>query len=139
MNSFSQFSDEEILARTAFGENRGGGVQGMQSVLNVIMNRSKKPGWWGKTPRDVCLHPYQFSCWLQKDPNYSLITTVNQSNPTFGLALDLARTALAGELKDLTNGATYYYATSMKSPPHWAVGKTPCAKISNQLFFNDVE
>lgn len=139
MSNLDQYSDVSILARTAFGENRGGGTVGMQSVLNVIMNRAAKPSWWGHTPREVCLKPYQFSCWLTNDPNYVLISTVTEGNPTFGLALDLAASALKGELEDITNGATYYVSEYLKKLPHWADGHEPCATVAHQLFFNDVE
>lgn len=139
MTPIPDFSDVQILARTAYGENRGGGSQGMQSVLNVIMNRAKKPRWWGKTPREVCLKPYQFSCWLKTDPNLATIRTVTEATPLFSVAVALATKALAGELEDITKGATYYYAKSMKKPPAWAEGKTPCAVIASQLFFNNID
>jgi hypothetical protein len=44
---------DQVLARTAWGENRGGGQVGLQSVINVIMNRAAHPGWWGTTPIGV--------------------------------------------------------------------------------------
>lgn len=139
MSNLSNFDDLNILARTAFGENRSGGEIGMQSVINVILNRAAKPGWWGDTPRSVCLKPYQFSCWLPDDPNYELLTVVGDDNPAFAVALKLAAQALSDGLPDLTNGATYYLSSFMTKWPHWAVGHTPCATIEHQVFFNDIE
>lgn len=139
MTDLTQFSDMGIVARTAFGENRGGGIEGMQSVTNVAMNRAKKGGWWGDTLRTVCLKPKQFSCWNPDDPNYEVITELNDSNPAYAEALDIAQKALAGALIDLTHGATYYFAESMPAWPHWAVGHVPCARIQGQLFFNDID
>lgn len=139
MSNLTNFDDLNILARTAFGENRSGGEPGMQSVLNVIMNRSAKAKWWGDTPRSVCLKPYQFSCWMPDDPNYELLTTVGEDNAAFALALKLAAEALSGTLADLTSGATYYISAFMTKWPHWAVGHKPCAEIEHQIFFNDIE
>lgn len=131
-------TEQEILARTAYGENRGGGEAGMQSVLNVIMNRAAKPGWWGKTPAGVCVMPKQFDCWMPNDPNYAIIMSITGSDPVYAFAMSLASSALAGTLQDITNGATYYFADSMPEYPSWALGHIPCARIAGQLFFNDI-
>ncbi len=136
MSITDQFSDQSILARTIWGENRGGGEEGMTSVANVVINRVAQPGWWGMDIRSVCLKPEQFSCWNANDPNYPLIMAVDEANSTFALAMDIAAQAIGGTLSDITNGATSYYALSMAEPPYWATGKTPCATIQNQLFFS---
>ena len=68
--------DIRILAQTIWGENRGGGYLGMQSVCNAIMNRVKIGGWWGSTVMGVCLKPYQFSCWLRSDPNFPKLESI---------------------------------------------------------------
>ena len=135
----SKLTDQEILAKTAWGENRGGSSDGMQSVLNVIVNRSKKPSWWGKTPREVCLKPWQFDCWNENDPNLSKLLSVDLSDEEYRDAMNLAKEALSGELADLTNGSCYYFAKSMNPWPVWARGKQPCADIAGQLFFKDVK
>lgn len=138
MFNISDFTDEEVLAKTAFGENRGGGKPGMTSVLNVIMNRAAHPKWWGNNPRDVCLYPNQFDCWNPNDPNYLRIINTNAADPVYIIALELAKEALAKILQDITNGATMYYAVSMPEKPYWAKGHTPCAIIAGQACFNDI-
>jgi spore germination cell wall hydrolase CwlJ-like protein len=137
MIDLSKFTDTEILAKTAYGENRSGGNDGMTSVLNVIINRSKKPAWWGKTPREVCLKPWQFDCWNQDDPNFSKI--ISADDDVYDYAMTLANKALFGELADLTNGSCYYFAKTMNPWPVWARGKQPTADIAGQLFFNNVK
>lgn len=136
---FSQWDDVGILARTAFGENRAGGIDGMQSVLNVIMNRAARPCWWGNTPREVCLKYLQFSCWNPTDPNCQVIMNVTDDNTLFSAATALAQQALNGTLEDITNGATYYLAESLTNQPSWAISHTPCATIAGQVFFNDID
>ena len=139
MNAIDKLSDHEIIARTAYGECRGGGSDGMQSVINVIMNRAKNPSWWGTDPRSVCLKPYQFSCWIPGTLDYQATLNDPDDFPSMANALNLAQQAINGTLTDMTNGACYYIAASINPWPHWCEGHTPCANIASQLFFNDID
>ena len=123
-------------ARTAWGEARDQGELGMQAVINVIMKRVAL-GWGGKkTVESVCLAPKQFSCWLPGDPNLPKLQSVDDTDPQFALALDLADKAINSYLPDITNGADSYYSRKiMAAPPYWARGLVPCATIKNHLFF----
>ena len=76
----------DAMARTAWGEARGEGKEGMQAVLNVIMNRVQAGSWYGATPKEVCQKPAQFSVWNKSDPNYSPMLKVNDSDSNFALA-----------------------------------------------------
>lgn len=127
----------DILARTIGGEARGDGIEGMSAVANVVMNRVARPGWWGKSVKEICLKPYQFSAWDEGDPNRPIITAWDTGFSIYREALDIATRALMGQLPDITNGGTSYYARSMKTLPKWAEGRTPCAEIGGHLFFND--
>ena len=65
--------DRDILARTLWGEARGEGFDGQIAVAWTIRNRvfdGKAKSWWGEGYAEVCLKPWQFSCWNQNDPNY---------------------------------------------------------------------
>ncbi|MES2252810.1 MAG: cell wall hydrolase, partial [Pseudomonadota bacterium] len=74
-NTIETMGDIDILARTIYGEARGeygrvdGGLAALIAVGNVIVNRTQQQTWFGRTVRDVCLKPYQFSCWNRNDPN----------------------------------------------------------------------
>ena len=126
----------DTMARTAWGEARGEGAQGMQAVLNVIMNRVKKGGWWGATPAEVCKKKSQFSCWNSNDPNYPKLLAVDSSDSNFRTALILAEAAYNGTLPDITGGATNYLALgSLSSVPSWAKGMTQTAQIGNHTFY----
>jgi spore germination cell wall hydrolase CwlJ-like protein len=138
MADTDQFTDQQILGMTLWGECRSGGEEGMTSVANVIVNRANAPGWWGADIRSVCLAPEQFSCWNSNDPNRAQMLALTPESPQFPLALSIAGQAIAGTLVDITNGSTYYYASSMIRPPSWAAGKTPAATIAGQIFFNNV-
>ncbi len=123
----------DVLARTIWGEARGEGTAGMQAVANVIMNRAANPGWWGTDIQSVCLAPWQFSCWNPTDPNLIQLTGVDASDPQFAVALQLAQAAVAGQLPDITGGATSYYNPSLVQPS-WASSMTVTAQIGSQVF-----
>lgn len=130
------FSDQEIVAKTLWGEARGEGHEGMQAVCNVIQNRVNSGiYWWGSTFRTVCLASFQFSCWLSGDPNRAKLLAVTQDDPQYADAISIASESMAGNLPDITGGATSYYANSMPEPPSWAEGLSPTAVIGNQSFF----
>lgn len=130
--------DEQIdyMARTAWGEARGEGSKGMQAVINVIMNRVKIGGWWGATPKEVCTKKSQFSVWNKSDPNYQKMLDVDDSDKNFVVAKNLATLAYAGNLPDITNGATNYLALgSLSSVPSWTNKLKQVASVGNHTFY----
>jgi len=134
--------DEAIdtLARTLWGEARGEGVAGMEAVAAVIVNRSRAPGWWGRTITGVCLKPMQFSCWNQTDPNREKLLSVGPIDNAFAAALKIATAAVDGDLVDQTGGATNYHTIEAPRgvvgwPPKWAASLTETARIGNHVFY----
>lgn len=123
----------DTLARTLWGEARGEGTRGMQAVANVITNRVKKGGWYGATYQEVCLKPYQFSCWLDTDPNYQKLLNVTTKDSQFAQAVQIAQKAYNGELPDITGGATNYHAKSVS--PYWAKSMSKTTTIGNHVFY----
>lgn len=124
----------DILARTAWAEARGEpNTQGMQAVMNVVMNRVKAGSWYGENVVDVCKKPKQFSCWNKSDPNYKKLLAVTESDTQFRRAKQLAELAIDGRLPDLTDGATHYHAKSVN--PYWTSSMTKTATIGNHVFY----
>lgn len=139
MPDTDQFSDQQIIALTAWGENRGSGKQGMQSVINAIQNRlSSGVLWWGTSLRAICLRPFQFSSWNHNDPNRPKLLEVTTDDPQYCIALQLAAEALAGTLADIVGNADSYFSLSMPTPPKWAKNLIPTATIGGQVFFKTV-
>jgi spore germination cell wall hydrolase CwlJ-like protein len=136
-------SDLDVMARTIWGEARGEGRLGMQAVANVIMNRyalvqrNKAYGvLWGRTIKQICQKPSQFSVWLTKDRNYVPMTTVTASDPLFAEALSIARMALSYTLADITKGATFYHTKQIR--PTWVVksgSPAPIKIVGNHMFY----
>ncbi len=130
--------ERDILARTLWGEARSEGDAGMRAIAAVIINRRARDGIERvKSVREICLAPYQFSCWNGGDPNRIKVLTVDESDPVFRLALGIAAEALGGTLVDPTGGATHYHAAHIS--PYWSQDRTPSARIGRHVFYNNVE
>lgn len=138
--------DQVILALTIWRENRGAGHTGMQSVANVVMNRSAKRR---TSPYTECVRKLQFSSMTAKgDPQLTLYPSVN--DPSWVDAQTIAAQAVNNQLPDITNGSDMYYApdaihserlvdfngTTYRFPADWDISKMEyVAKIGDQLFF----
>ena len=134
----------EILARTVYGEARGESAKGQQAVMQTILNRVKKGGWWGATIEDVCKKPYQFSCWNPETvgatdsasvANYKKMMEVTTADPTYQYIYQIATSAVRnnGLGVDYSNGATHYHAKSVS--PSWANKLTKTAEVGNHIFY----
>ena len=131
-----------VLARTIYGEARGESVRGKEAVAAVILNRVRRSRdrggyWWGNDITQVCLKPWQFSCWNDDDPNRPKVEAVSPRNRIFQSCLRIARRAVAGALVDPTDGATHYHGAAANPP--WARGRAPGVEIGGHLFYADIE
>jgi N-acetylmuramoyl-L-alanine amidase len=155
----SNLPQHSILALTAYLEARNQPVQGIVGVMYSILNRVKI-GKRGKTISEVCLSPYQYSCWNNNDINkirglriankLATGTPLNDDSDiiVFQVCLFLAaritsRMGIRGEeVRDPTNGATHYYnPAAVTHEPEWAKSETGAVKtikIADHVFFKDV-
>jgi spore germination cell wall hydrolase CwlJ-like protein len=124
--------DQDILARTLWGEARGEGTRGMHAVANVIMNRVNDPNRWPNSAAEVCLQPWQFSMWNEGEPNRAKALAVNYLNRQFRDAVDIAKRAVAGQLPDITGGANHYHTKAVD--PSWNRKMRRTAEIGAHIF-----
>ena len=123
-----EFSKEEVIAITILAEARGEGKRGMYAVACVISKRIKERK---KTGAQICLQPWQFSCWNENDPQRLHLRKL--------LLHELAPYAitLAKNIKHLdltfTAQANHYHTKTVN--PYWSKGKRPVATIGNHVFF----
>ena len=142
MNTIETMDDIEIMARTIYGEARGeygrvdGGLAALIAVGNVIVNRAQHQTWFGCNIRDVCLKPYQFSCWNEGDPNYLILRQGYIHDPLFLMCLNVAEGVACKDWPDLTKKADHYYSLSMVRPPKWAFDKEPKVRMGQHLFYH---
>ncbi len=130
--------DLDILSRTLYGEARGEYIQGgpaaLIAVANVIVNRWRRGGKYGKTLTEVCLKPKQFSCWNQGDPNRTLIQQEDlEMDLLFKLCGKVARKVTKGIWPDLTRDSDHYHATSCK--PSWARAEKVKLHLGRHVFY----
>jgi hypothetical protein len=136
-------TEQDVLARTIYGEARGESFEGQVAVGWVIRNRVEadllgdgKPDWWGEGYLGVCLRPYQFSCWLKNDPTYAKVATATLEDPVFSRAYGIGCLVRADDLPDPTGGATHYFADTIP-PPKWVASLEELTKIGHHSFFRD--
>lgn len=133
--------DIDTLARTIYGEARGEyknskiGLTALVAVGYVVLNRYLEKKWYGSTIEEVCLKPYQFSCWNQSDPNRSIVENIQKGEVIFDICSHVAENVLFRELADPTFGSNHYYATSMSAPPSWAAGRLAVTQIGHHRFY----
>lgn len=127
--------DLDILARTIFGEARGDyknfGLASFIAIADVIINRKSKN--FQKTITEVCLAPYQFSCWNENDPNYVVISKPIIDSLIFKKCVYVAQNVFEGKWPDLTDGCDHYHLKGIK--PYWAARLTPKRMIGSHCFY----
>lgn len=111
-------NDLDAAVRTVYGEARGEPFAGQVAVAWVIRNRAtwEPPAWWGHTVSAVCNKPYQFSCHNANDPNCRIVQALSDNNLVYLTLLHgVVEPVMAGDIPDLTLGATHYKVRGTKA------------------------
>ncbi|MBO8126227.1 MAG: cell wall hydrolase [Firmicutes bacterium] len=110
----------EYLARTLYGEARGENLETLLYIGWVIRNRVKANSWFGDSYEEVVTKPYQFSSWLESDPNYRAI--MNPKGDAWEVCKGIAQAIVhAKEEHNPIPGVYHYYDKSLDEvPPSWA-------------------
>jgi len=127
--------DRQIVATCLVLEAGGEGTEGMQAVLNVILNRAD-----GSLNRMVpeTVKYGAFSCmssvWKCSEPDFSpLIQRAESQSGSYEQALKLISLMEEGFLRDNTHGATHYHASYIH--PYWADSLHYLTTIGNHIFY----
>lgn len=140
-DQIARLNEVDVMARTIYGEARGeykrvdGGLSALIAVGNVIMNRFHQKTWFGCSVRDVCLRPYQFSCWNEMDVNRQKLLDRIINDTVYQECVNVAEALISCKYPDLTKGADHYYSADMTTPPKWTVSAHECARIGKHRFF----
>lgn len=130
-------NDIDLMARTAYGEARGDGPEGMRAVMHVIMNRAHDGvAWNGRSVVEAIFKDRQFSAWNEGDPNRAIMLAVTTANPVFAEARRIAAAVHSGDLPDTTGGATHYHTVSIA--PVWADASKVTAVIGGHIFYGGI-
>lgn len=126
------------LAEATYFEDRGGGLDGMKAVANVVVNRTNTDGFPSSIAAVVNQKKYvkktgwvcQFSYMCQLKDRRMIDTDSKY------MAGYVAWIAYDGLLKDTTNGATHYLNESkVASKPKWVYAFNKTAKIGAHTFY----
>lgn len=123
------------LARSVYWEAKGEGVEAMEAVANVVMNRLTAEEF----PDSICAvvkdgdesGPCQFGWWCDGKPDQA--AELEQ----YEIALDVARRALNQELTRRTDGALFFHGAGEN--PSWADKFTRTTKVGNHVFYRPAE
>ena len=134
-------NDVEILARTLFGESRFNDHEDAEAIASVVLNRVCYRNWPG-TVSEVCLQPWQFSCWLQHDDAHAhnrnrMLAADRLTNKWFDQCWQIAERAMAGAITDRTRTSTHYHTRAVA--PKWSRGKEPVYDTQGHVFFNNID
>lgn len=131
-------SPDEAFILTLYGEARGEGEKGIVAVAHVINNRLKaQKKYYGLTLKDVCLKPYQFSCWNDNDPNSNMLLNIDWNDSKLSACKTIGMKFLENPGEDFTQNSTHYHTKNCF--PKWAENKNPVVEVGNHLFYNDVD
>ena len=117
-------SEWQCMLKNIYHEARGDTVEGMQAVALVTLNRAAQKD---KTVCEIVYEHKQFSWTAMKDVRNKALS--DNYNSVAAVASD----AIAGRLHDITNGATYYHAKSVK--PYWTKAVTKIGAIGAHIFY----
>jgi hypothetical protein len=125
--------DRDNAIRTMIGEEDT--PAGQAGVASTMLNRLRS-GQYGKSLTQIAHAPGQFESWSR---NGKGLSGIPQSDPRYQLAAAIFDGVASGQVPDLTNGATHFYAPKTQTalgrkPPTWATGQTG-KQLGNTLFF----
>lgn len=137
------------LATMVYGEARSESEKGQIAVAFTAINRAKKNN---RNICDVVLQPFQYSIFNDNEELQNIASTLN-TNPSLNNIIDIkswdqavqvAEIVYNNNVKDITNGATHYYAEKVmiekKLPyPKWIHEFEHLVTIENHKFFKQKE
>jgi N-acetylmuramoyl-L-alanine amidase len=120
--------ETKIIAITILAEARGEKQSGMYAVGAVIAQRAFERK---RTPTEVCLKKWQFSCWNGKKlKDLEHLLKVPQAKYALALAKNIKLLS-----REYVGFANHYHATWMKKKPYWAKGEKPVKVIGQHAFY----
>jgi len=126
-NNSTLTRETKIIAITILAEARGEGQGGMYAVGAVIAQRAFERK---RTPTEVCLKKWQFSCWNGKQlKDLEYLLKVPQGKYAIALAKNIKLLS-----RDFVGYANHYHNNKIKLP-YWAKGEKPVKTIGNHIFY----
>lgn len=115
-------TDLQCLSEALYFEARGEGSQGQRAVAEVILNRVDHP----RFPKTVCGVVNQSGQFTYKKSRI-------RERGAYARAQQIAKAALSGAPRNLTDGATYFHTPAVK--PNWSRKFERTARIGSHIFY----
>ncbi|WP_246098621.1 cell wall hydrolase [Paracoccus laeviglucosivorans] len=115
-------TDLQCLSEALYFEARGEGSQGQRAVAEVILNRVDHP----RFPKTVCGVVNQSGQFTYKKGRI-------RERGAYARAQQIAKAALSGAPRNLTDGATYFHTPAVK--PKWSRKFERTARIGSHIFY----
>jgi len=126
--------DKDLMARTLYGEANWKNPRAQAAVAQVIVNRALADGYPG-TVGGVVLQRGQFEPWQARRGE---LLSLPMDSAAYRQSLQTVNDVLAGNVPDMTNGATHFYAPKAqaalgRAAPTWA--RDPLAQEGGHVFY----
>jgi len=128
----NKYSNIHIAAATICAEAGGEPFAGQVMVGETIANRAINSG---KSIRDVCLAPKQFSCWNNRGAMGLKMQTMRK-HPSWNDCLMIAE-GICRPAYTPVSPATHYYAPKRCKKPSWAKRMRLVAVFGNHRFYKE--
>lgn len=113
---------QTCIAQAVYYESKGEPARGQRAVADVIINRTKRPGF-ASTPCGVIRQPHQFT-------NASRWRIPSAADPLWQKAREIARNAIEG-IGTVSTAITHFHAASVR--PGWSMRRI--AAIGGHVFY----
>jgi hypothetical protein len=148
--TFGHLDDRQLMGLTIYGEARGESEEGKIAVGSVILERVEHRDWDGKTIHEVCLMPYQFSCYLPNDPNFKSLKLIADDwqnkyiqsrdlQDCYHIAFDMLTGRIPRTAAIAENHATQYLTTDLRKSmkcPKWIKDMKLVATVGAHEFYS---
>jgi N-acetylmuramoyl-L-alanine amidase len=128
------YADITFLALTIWREARGEPREVQIAICWCIINRVRRPAWWGHDISSVLFKKWQFSS-LTDPGDRQLTTWPDADDKSWQQCLDVAECVVKLTPPNPVPGADSYYDISIQAPK-WATKETFVKQIGRVRFYN---
>ena len=142
-SAFGHLDDAHLMALTMFAEARDQGALGIIAVGSVILERVEHRDWDGKTIKEVCLMPFQFSGYLPTDKQFGMLKKLAQNwddrNSILGVCLYFAEGLINGTVPRTPEIAEHHITQYLRTDCEatWEKDMTKIVTIGDHDFYSE--
>jgi len=142
-STFGHLDDVHLMALTMFAEARDQGALGIIAVGSVILERVEHRDWDGKTIKEVCLMPFQFSCYLPTDKQFGMLKKLARNwddrNSILGVCLYFAEGLINGTVPRTPEIAEHHITQYLRTDCEatWEKDMTKIVTIGDHDFYSE--